>query len=90
MQETRIPIGKYVIRADSGGGWVYGKPSSRWDKDREKDVDVVSEPRYTATLSRALSGVAELTLHESAAQSLKEVREILDELHRMIVEIYEI
>lgn len=86
MTETRIPIAGFVIKADTGGGWATGEPYTYWDKRQEKDVEGLKEVKYYATISQAVQSLANRVLHKSAAQSLHEVKEILEDLRKEIAE----
>lgn len=87
--KTRIPIGGYLIKADAVG-WIYGRPSTSWSKKDEKDVEGFIRPLYAATLSRALTGLLELVLHESAAQSLAEIRNTIEGFKKEVREALEV
>ncbi len=67
-------------------GWIYGKAQTRWDDRQEKDVDTFYHPMYAATLPAALSGLLEVVTHESAAQSIRELKELILEFRREVRE----
>jgi hypothetical protein len=77
--KTRIELGPYVIKADSGGGWVVGKSRQRVEKGREKPIEVIDDPSYYGRLDQALSGLLQKRLHESEATSLKDLRQLIED-----------
>jgi len=86
---TRIPIGGFVIKADTGGGRVYGKPKMSLDKRLERDVEGIPDPKHAGTFDQALRGLLGLVLHESAAQSLAEIRQLVRDHHQTVNDLME-
>jgi len=84
-EKTRIPIMNFVIKADAVG-WMVGKPYSYWNKKAERNVERFTDVSYHATFQHAVESLANKVIHESAAQSLKEVKEVLENLQAEIRE----
>ena len=81
---ARIQIGKWVVRADEGVGWVVGEPAVRFDKRVSRDVEYMRDPTYHGRLDHALTSLLDRFLRESDVRSIQdvaaEIRRFRDEL----------
>ena len=73
MMSARIEIGKWVVKADEGVGWVSGEPAVRYDKRLSRDVEYVKDPAYHSRLDHALTSLLDRSLRESDVKSIQNV-----------------
>ncbi|MFG1691291.1 hypothetical protein ACGF5M_03885 [Gemmatimonadota bacterium] len=72
---ARIEIGKWVVRADEGVGWVVGEPGTRFDKRVFRDVETMRDPTYHGRLDHTLTSLLDRFLRESEVRSIQDVAE---------------
>ena len=90
---ARITVGKYIIKADIGTGWVAGVPKmvSREQEDgTSKLVEVMDGPTYHGRVDHALTRLLDRSIRESDARSLADVRDLIVAFRKECAPIFEV
>lgn len=90
---ARIVIGKYLVKADTGCGWVAGLPKMVSVKDDDgnlKLVEVMNHPTYHGRLDHAFTSLLNRSLRESDVKSLTEVRDLVDSFRKMCEPLFKV
>ncbi len=85
---TRIQIGKWVVRADEGVGWVVGEPGTRFDKRVSRDVEYMRDPTYHGRLDHALTSLLDRFLRESEVRSIQDVATEIQRFREDLADVF--